>query len=69
MIIRILKTNTPLALCEVEVYAERRGMMHINLHLLGCYFLPYPPFGHSTCTQYLVNLTKLTLGILKSHVF
>ena len=31
MIIRILKTNTPLTLCEVEVYSERRGIIYMYI--------------------------------------
>ena len=30
VIIRILKANTTLNLCEVEVYSERRGMKYVN---------------------------------------
>ena len=37
VIIRILNVYTPLALCEVEVYSERRGMIYILYMVCVCF--------------------------------
>ena len=36
VIVRLVDKGKPLTLCEVEVYSEKRGMMHVHLHKLGC---------------------------------
>jgi len=32
VIVRLVDKDTPLTLCEVEVYSERRGIVHVNLY-------------------------------------